>query len=263
MPDNPISAEEPYTQGLLDARRAFAQAWADVVGDSIHEADFTADYFRHQIGARLLERRTLADGVPPVVGLRVVTIREVAVRWGLAHAHDEDVHEITSLLSGVVDLVECGPRQIGVGMLRVAPFGSEVTCSGCLGWHARLARWRLDAEVDRQAAVQAANTREVECRRVAEQERDLAKRSSAMWRETVRCWIVDILGTPVSVDDIDSWPLKEMQVRLRELRAREMTEKKIEATARLATRHLFGSEHHEDARAAVAIAIREAIEEER
>jgi len=78
----------------------------------------------------------------------VVTISEVAEQWGLAHAHDGLVHEITRLLDHC-GLVECGPRQIGMAMLRLAPTGSDVTCQQCLCWHARLSKWRIEAEVFR------------------------------------------------------------------------------------------------------------------
>lgn len=69
--------------------------------------------------AAVADVETMSDGVAPQVGQRVVTVREVATRWGLAHAHDDHVHEITSLLGRDSHLVECGPRQIGVAMLRL------------------------------------------------------------------------------------------------------------------------------------------------
>lgn len=140
--------EAAYAQGVLDARRALAAAWCSVTEETVHATDFTVDYLRNRLDARFLRRRTLADGAVPVVGLRVVTIHEIAERWGLSHAHREDVHEITSVLEWAhCGLVECGPTQFGVGMLRVAPAGADVTCSGCRGWHERMAISRAVSEL--------------------------------------------------------------------------------------------------------------------
>lgn len=162
-------ADEAHTRAMLDARRALAQVWADVTRREVHAIDFTADYLRAQLRSRWLERRSLADGTVPAVGQRVVTVREVAKSWGLGHAHDELVHEITSLLGGDTHLVECGPQQIGVGMLRLAPPDSEVTCGACAGWRAQRERWRIDAEVFRAAQFEHAALRKqlAEARRIA------------------------------------------------------------------------------------------------
>lgn len=97
--------------------------------------------------------RKLADGTEPHVGQRVITVGDVAARWELAHAHDELVHEITSLLHGDAHLVGCGPKQIGVKMLRLAPDGAEVTCPSCATWREQEARRRADAEVYRREQI--------------------------------------------------------------------------------------------------------------
>lgn len=110
-----------------------------------------AELFR--LSGLVAERRSLNCGTAPAVGQRVVTVRDVAEEWGMPHAHDDDVHEITSLLGGDCHLVECGPKQIGVRMLRLAPVGAAVTCGQCLGWHAQRERWRIDAEVFRERQV--------------------------------------------------------------------------------------------------------------
>jgi len=96
-------------------------------------------------------RRQLADGVAAAVGQRVVLTREACMRDGLGHAHDELVHEITSVLGDDCHLVQCGPRQISRSHLRLAPAGAEVTCSSCRGWREQMHRMRIDAEVYRGA----------------------------------------------------------------------------------------------------------------
>jgi len=147
---------DEYTRGLLDARRAYAKEWAAATDNEISAIDFTPDRLRAELQSRWLERRCLADGSVPAVGQRVVTVLEVAERWGLGHGHDDLVHEITSLLGGDCHLVECGPEQIGVGMLRLAPAGSVVTCSACRGWHAENERRRIDAQVFRETQFKVA-----------------------------------------------------------------------------------------------------------
>jgi hypothetical protein len=147
---------DDYTRGLFDARCAYAKAWADATDNEISALDFTPDRLRAELQSRWLERRSLADGTVPAVGQRVVTVREVAERWGLVHGHDDLVHEITSLLGGDCHLVECGPEQIGVGMLRLAPAGSDVTCGACRGWHAENERRRIDALVFRETQFKVA-----------------------------------------------------------------------------------------------------------
>lgn len=141
--------QDEFTRGILAARRDLANAWREVIRDDVHETDFTAQYLRGQLQARSLERRCLFDGAVPVVGMRVVIVSGVARQWGLPHAIDDHVHEITSLLGGDTHLVECGARQIGVRMLRVAPEGSDVTCPSCKGWRVQLAQIRIDSEVFR------------------------------------------------------------------------------------------------------------------
>lgn len=152
---------DEHTQGLLDARRAYAQVWADITGRVVHEVDFTTERFRDELMSRWLERRWLADGTAPAVGQRVVTVQSVAERWHLAHAHDGYVHEITSLLGGDCHLVECGPTQFGVAMLALAPDGSPVTCRSCQGWHEQREKWRIDAEVHRTAQFQHGEMRDL------------------------------------------------------------------------------------------------------
>lgn len=114
---------------------------------------------RDRLAQALLSRQRMSDGVEPVVGQRVVTVREVAERWHLGHAHDDRVHEITSLLGGYSHLVECGPQQIGSSMLRLAPEGSEVTCPNCLDWRDQMARMKIDAEVFRRTQFDTDNLR--------------------------------------------------------------------------------------------------------
>jgi hypothetical protein len=140
---------DEYTRGLLEARRAYAQVWANVTRREIHEVDFTTQRFTDELRSRWFERRWLHDGTVPSVGQRVVTVRETAERWHMPHAHDSYVHEITSLLGGDTHLVECGPTQMGVALLAQAPAGSEVTCPSCKGWHAFREKSRIDAEVYR------------------------------------------------------------------------------------------------------------------
>lgn len=140
-------------QAILEERRAYAEAWSSVVKRPISALDFTPDRLASELRSRWFERRALADGTAPAVGQRVVTVRAVAESWGLAHAHDDRVHEITSLLSGDTHLVECGPQQIGVGMLQLAPPESEVTCPSCRGWREQREKWRIDAEVFRERQV--------------------------------------------------------------------------------------------------------------
>lgn len=156
------TVSDDYTRGLLDARRAYAQVWADVTRREVHVVDFTTQRFQDELHTRWLERRWMADGTVPVVGQRVVTVREVAERWRMPHAHDEYVHEITSLLGGDTHLVECGPRQMGLGMLRLAPEGSEVTCPQCIGWHAFREQSRIDAEAYRAEQFKRADERRAE-----------------------------------------------------------------------------------------------------
>jgi hypothetical protein len=147
---------EPYERGMLDTRRAYAKVWADATRTEIGALDFTADRLHAELRSRWLERRSLADGTVPAVGQRVVTIREVAEQWGLLHGHDGHVHEITSLLGGHSHLVECGPQQIGVAMLRLAPAGSDVTCPACRGWTVESDRRRIDAQVFRETQFKVA-----------------------------------------------------------------------------------------------------------
>lgn len=90
-----------------------------------------------------------------MVGQRVVLVREACERSGLSHGFDELVHEVTSTLGGDTGLVECGPRQIYTGHLRLAPAGSEVTCPQCAGWRMQMARMRHDAEAYRTCQVDA------------------------------------------------------------------------------------------------------------
>lgn len=144
-------SNDDFTRGLLEARRRYAQVWADVTGEVLEAVEFTPAYLRAELATRGMERRHLADGVVPVVGQRVVVVREIAERWHLAHTCDGRVHEITSLLGGNTGLVECGPTQFGVAMLKLAPEGAEVTCQSCAGWHQQLERWRIDAAACRDA----------------------------------------------------------------------------------------------------------------
>lgn len=108
---------------------------------------------RDRLAKALITRQRLADGTEPQVGQRVVTVAEVAAEWHMPHAHNEHVHEITSLLGGDTHLVECGPTQISVRMLRLAPEGAEVTCPNCRGWREQMARRRADAEVYRREQI--------------------------------------------------------------------------------------------------------------
>lgn len=108
---------------------------------------------RDRLAKALITRQRLADGTEPQVGQRVVTVAEVAAKWHMPHAHNEHVHEITSLLGGDTHLVECGPTQISVRMLRLAPEGAEVTCPNCRGWREQMARMRADAEVYRREQI--------------------------------------------------------------------------------------------------------------
>jgi hypothetical protein len=142
--ETPTSDE--FIRGLLEARRMYAQVWANVTRREIHEVDFTTNRFSDELRSRWFERRTLFDGTAPAVGQRVLTVRETAERWHMPHAHDGHVHEITSLLGGDTHLVECGPTQMGVALLAQAPAGSEVTCPSCRGWHAFREKSRIDAE---------------------------------------------------------------------------------------------------------------------
>jgi hypothetical protein len=96
----------------------------------------------------------LLDGTTPAVGQRVVLDLDACRRGGLAHAHNEFVHEITRFDPACV-LIECGPTQIHPGHLRLAPEGSEVTCRSCLGWSDYLIRLRLDSEAYRAMQVNA------------------------------------------------------------------------------------------------------------
>jgi hypothetical protein len=166
---------DDYTRGLFDARCAYAKAWSEVTGNEIGALDFTPDRLRAELRSRWLERRVLSDGTVPAVGQRVVTVREVAESWGLGHGHDEHVHEITSLLGGDTHLVECGARQIGVSMLRLAPPGSDVTCPSCRGWNEQRTQWTIDARVMRETQFKVADLEN----RVAEAER---KRDEALQR---------------------------------------------------------------------------------
>jgi hypothetical protein len=159
---------DDYTRGLFDARCAYAKAWSEVTDNEIGALDFTPDRLRSELQSRWLEHRSLADRTVPAVGQRVVMVREVAERWGLGHGHDDHVHEITSLLGGDTHLVECGPRQIGMGMLRLAPDGSDVTCPSCLGWHEQRAKWTIDAQVYRETQLKVAELG----KRVADAERE-------------------------------------------------------------------------------------------
>lgn len=95
------------------------------------------------------DRIRLADGTRPEVGQRVTLIRAACERDGLAHAYDDHVHEISSLLGRDTHLVECGPRQISVSHLRLAGADAAVTCPRCLGWQEQMQRTRIDVEVYR------------------------------------------------------------------------------------------------------------------
>jgi hypothetical protein len=177
---------EPYERGMLDTRRAYAKVWADATRTEIGALDFTADRLRAELRSRWLERRSLADGTVPAVGQRVVTIREVAEQWGLLHGHDGHVHEITSLLGGHSHLVECGPQQIGVAMLRLAPAGSDVTCPACRGWTVESDRRRIDAQVFRETQFKVAELGRSLAD--AERERDEAR------EKTIRDFFVWLVG---------------------------------------------------------------------
>ena len=143
-------SQDDYTRGVLEARRRYAQAYANVTRREVHEVDFTAERLEAELRCRWFEGRALSDGTAPAVGQRVVKVREVAERWGLSHAHDDLVHEITRLLERDCSVVECGPEQVGMAMLQLAPPGAEVTCRHCRRWHAQRARWRIDSEVFRR-----------------------------------------------------------------------------------------------------------------
>lgn len=161
----------------INARRSYAKVWSKVTRNKIDAIDFTPDRLRAELGSRWLERRVLSDGAVPAVGQRVVTVRDVAEKWGLAHGHDDLVHEITSLLGGDCHLVECGPRQIGMAMLRLAPAGSDVTCPHCRGWHDQREKWAIDAKVYREAQFKVRDLTQ----RIADLEKELLdlKASSA------------------------------------------------------------------------------------
>jgi hypothetical protein len=178
--------DNAYERGMLDARRAYAKVWADATRTEIGALDFTADRLHAELRSRWLERRSLADGTVPAVGQRVVTVREVAESWGLLHGHDGHVHEITSLLGGHSHLVECGPQQIGVGMLRLAPAGSDVTCPACRGWTVESDRRRHDAQVFRETQFKVAELGRSLAD--AERERDEAR------EKTVRDFFVWLVG---------------------------------------------------------------------
>lgn len=149
---------------------------------------FTAKSLRELAAAMEDEEeagRRLSDGTMPAVGQRVVTVREVAERWGLGHAHDELVHEITRLL-GDDGPVECGPTQFGRGMLRLAAEGSEVTCPHCLGWHEQCEKWRIDAVVFRetQFKVKELEARAAELEEQLSEARKNERRALASWLRT-------------------------------------------------------------------------------
>lgn len=96
----------------------------------------------------------LSDGTEYEVGTLVIHAdRERYERVGLAHAYDDRVHRISSLLGGYG--IECGPQQFGRQYLKRAPEGAEVTCPYCAGWPEQMAKMRVDAEVYRR-------TREIE-----------------------------------------------------------------------------------------------------
>lgn len=183
---------------VLETREAFARAWAEVTKQEIGGLDFTPHRFRDLLRSRWFERRTLADGTPPAVGQRVVTVREVAESWGMAHAHDELVHEITSLLSGDTHLVECGARQIGVRMLRLAPPGAEVTCPSCRGWREQMARLSADSQAFRETQFRVA-----ELERHAERLRAALRSIIAAARNESTISIVE-LGHEDAVDALDA-----------------------------------------------------------
>lgn len=198
---------DDYTRGVLDARREFAQALADVTEIEIDALDFTADRLRAELQSRWLERRHLADGTVPAVGQRVVTIREVEERWGLAHGHDDHVHEITSLLGGDTHLVECGPEQIGVGMLRLAPEGSEVTCPSCRGWSVQTQKMRVDAIVYRETQFKVAKL---------EQRAADAKRERDELAEVVgQALVIPTLGDGEALSDPKSHALIDAMLTMR------------------------------------------------
>lgn len=102
---------------------------------------------RDRLAGELMKRRRLSDGTEPAVGQHVMIVHDIAVRMGLGHSNDGLVHEITSLLSGDTHLVECGPTQYGVGMLRLA--NNDVTCRACLGWREQMNKMKADAEAYR------------------------------------------------------------------------------------------------------------------
>lgn len=139
---------DAYTEGVLDARRRFAEAWAEVTKQSVLPVEFSAEFLRDQLRSRWFESRSLAGGTAPVVGQRVVIVPEVAKQWGLPHAIDDLVHEIHIVFNDCY-IVECGPCQYGFKMVRLAPEGSAVTCAQCAGWASNRERWRIDSEVSR------------------------------------------------------------------------------------------------------------------
>lgn len=138
----------------------------------------------------------LSDGTEVAVGQRVMTVREACERHHLGHAHDEWIHEITSLLGGDSGLVECGPRQISVGHLQLAPAGSEVTCPQCRGWREFMAKMRADA-----AAHRAAQFKHDEL--TAELAEARKRLKSAHWRLNDADGALQDAGTPVVDERFD------------------------------------------------------------
>jgi hypothetical protein len=143
----PSATGDEAKREVIDARLRDASPATDVTDWAVMYRQVAGE--RDRLAAKLISSRRLSDGTEPAVGQRVVTVREVATKWGLAHAHDDLVHEITSLLGGHTHLVECGAKQVGVGMLKLAPAGADVTCRSCRGWREQMARMRADAEVYR------------------------------------------------------------------------------------------------------------------
>lgn len=141
---NRLDREPLLARGVIEQAKeierlcAISMAYADELGE-VRRALVIAQ-------AATRDAKLLFDLVEPQVGQRVVTVRETAERWHMPHAHDGLVHEITSLLGGHSHLVECGPQQIGVKMLRLAPAGSEVTCPHCRGWRSQMAKMRADSD---------------------------------------------------------------------------------------------------------------------
>jgi hypothetical protein len=141
-------ASELQTQvgGLEEQLEAMATKRSDaeaLVGQ------YRRDYEAAAVRLAKHDQRKMTDGVAPEVGQRVVKVREACVRQGLAHAYDDKVHEITSLLGRDTHLVECGPQQVSMSQLRLAPAGAAVTCPSCAGWSDQMLRMRIDAEVYR------------------------------------------------------------------------------------------------------------------